>query len=56
MSDFNEPSWLSKENDAPQSPTRAKLASKPETPSRPESAASAPANAAPAVSDQGTFL
>lgn len=54
MSDFNEPSWLSKANDAPQSPARPKLASKPETPNRPESAASAPANAAPAVSDQGT--
>lgn len=55
MSDFNEPSWLSKANDAPASPAKAKLASKPETPTRPDSA---PANAATdvsAISKEGMF-
>mgnify|MGYP006950513599 CR=1 FL=1 len=58
MSDFNEPSWLSKANDAPASPAKAKLASKPETPTRPDTAASAPANAATdvsAISKEGMF-
>lgn len=45
MSDYNEPSWLSKEKDAPASPLKAKLAAKPSTPNRP-AAEAPPANSA----------